>query len=77
MQDADSCVAESGWWGPVCRCMLEAGGLLVRSIPFYEWNSLQGLDQQKAYLSRLLSSVTSELPTEAQQVQPVPAATMA
>ncbi|KAK9812353.1 hypothetical protein WJX73_004610 [Symbiochloris irregularis] len=39
------------------RCMLEAWGLVVRSIPFYEWSALQGLEQQKAYLGRLLSSV--------------------
>ena len=44
------------------RCMLEACGLIVRSIPFYEWNSLDGLEQQKAYLSRLLGSVAAQLP---------------
>ena len=38
------------------RCMLESRGLTVRSIPFYEWNSLQSIDQQRLYLSRLLAS---------------------
>ena len=39
-----------------CRCMLESRGLIVRSIPFYEWNSADGVEQQKAYLSHLLAS---------------------
>lgn len=38
------------------RYMLESRGLIVRSIPFYEWNSLESVDQQKMYLSRLLAS---------------------
>ena len=38
------------------RCMLESRGYVVRSIPFYEWNSVEGVEQQKAYLSRLLAS---------------------
>lgn len=38
------------------RCMLESQGLIVRSIPFYEWNSMETVDQQKTYLSRLLAS---------------------
>ena len=44
------------------RCSLEACGLIVRSIPFYEWSSLDGLEQQKAYLARLLGSVAAQLP---------------
>jgi hypothetical protein len=36
--------------------MLESRGYLVRSIPFYEWNSVEGIEQQKAYLSCLLAS---------------------
>ena len=42
--------------------MLEACGLVVRSIPFYEWNSLEDLEHQKEYLTRLLASVTDQLP---------------
>ena len=38
------------------RCMLESRGLTVRSIPFYEWNSLDSIHQQRLYLSRLLAS---------------------
>ena len=38
------------------RAMLEARGHVVRSIPFYEWAALTGLDQQKNYLWRLLAS---------------------
>lgn len=41
--------------------MLESCGLIVRSIPFYEWNSLEGLEAQKAYLARLLGSVATHL----------------
>ena len=40
----------------LCRCMLESRGLVVRSIPFYEWNSAEDAEQQKAYLSHLLAS---------------------
>lgn len=40
----------------VCRRMLESRGLIVRSIPFYEWSNLGSIDQQKIYLSRLLTS---------------------
>lgn len=40
----------------VCRRMLESRGLVVRSIPFYEWNNLGSIDQQKIYLSGLLTS---------------------
>ncbi|KAL3149096.1 hypothetical protein ABBQ32_001939 [Trebouxia sp. C0010 RCD-2024] len=38
------------------RRMLESRGLIVRSIPFYEWSNLGSIDQQKIYLSRLLTS---------------------
>lgn len=38
------------------RAMLEARGHAVRSVPFYEWAGLAGLDQQKTYLWRLLAS---------------------
>lgn len=33
----------------------------MRSIPFYEWNCLEGLEQQKAYLGQLLASVPVQL----------------
>ena len=38
------------------RIMLEARGLQVLSIPCFEWALYNTPDQQKAYLSRLLSS---------------------
>jgi RAP domain len=38
------------------RCMLEGHGYIVRSIPFYEWNALDGKEQHKAYVTRLLAS---------------------
>lgn len=50
------------------RCMLEASGLVVRSVPFYEWSSLNGLEQQKAYLTRLLTSVA--MPASVPHTQP-------
>lgn len=37
------------------RCMLEACGYTVRSIVFYEWNSMDASSQQN-YLTRLLAS---------------------
>ena len=40
----------------IYRCMLESRGYVVRSIPFYEWNSVDGVEEQRAYLSRLLAS---------------------
>lgn len=43
--------------GIICRCMLESQGFIVLSIPFYDWNSAEGPEQQKAYLSHLLASV--------------------
>ncbi|KAK9819771.1 hypothetical protein WJX72_002182 [[Myrmecia] bisecta] len=33
------------------RSMLEARGYIVRSIPYYEWNVLEGIEEQKRYAS--------------------------
>ena len=41
------------------RIMLEARGLQVLSIPYFEWALYNSINQQKAYLSRLMSSVLS------------------
>ena len=49
-------LAQALTWRALHRCMLESQGLIVRSIPFYEWNSMETVDQQKTYLSRLLAS---------------------
>ena len=38
------------------KLMVEAHGYCVRSIPYYEWCAMDGLEQQQAYIWRLLAS---------------------
>ncbi|KAK9814919.1 hypothetical protein WJX73_002051 [Symbiochloris irregularis] len=54
------------------RYMLEALGLTVRSIPFYQWFSLGDLENQKAFLTQLLAT----LPSPTAQATPSSAAPM-
>lgn len=42
------------------RCMLEARGYVVRSIAYYEWNSLDTVDAQRVRLSHPLTVALSE-----------------
>ena len=46
------------------KLMIEARGYIVRSIPYYEWCALDSLEQQQAYIWRLLASA---LPVVTQQ----------
>lgn len=48
--------------------MVEARGHVVRSIPYYEWCALDSLEQQQAYVWRLLASA---IPPSAQLDIPV------
>lgn len=41
------------------KLMVEARGFVVRSIPYYEWCALESLEQQQAYVWRLLASAVS------------------
>ena len=40
------------------KCMLEAKGYNVRSIPSYQWAALHGPEMQRAYLCQLLHTIT-------------------
>ncbi|BDA49701.1 probable RAP domain-containing protein, chloroplastic [Coccomyxa sp. Obi] len=50
------------------KLMVEARGHVVRSIPYYEWCALDSLEQQQAYVWRLLASA---IPHSAQLEIPV------
>lgn len=50
------------------KLMIEARGYVVRSIPYYEWCALESVDQQQAYVWRLLASA---IPQPAQLDIPV------
>jgi hypothetical protein len=45
------------------KLMIEGRGHIVRSIPYYEWCALETLEQQQAYIWRLLASA---IPPQAQ-----------
>jgi hypothetical protein len=44
------------------KLMIEARGYCVRSIPYYEWCGLEGLEAQQAYIWRLLASALPPAP---------------
>ncbi len=52
-----------------CNPAQEARGYVVRSIPYYDWCALDGLEQQQAYPWRLLASA---LPPLLPAVPPLP-----
>ena len=39
------------------KCMLEACGHHVRSIPYYQWAALHGPEMQREYLIQLLHTI--------------------
>ena len=39
------------------KCMLEACGHHVRSIPYYQWAALHGAEMQRQYLVQLLHTI--------------------
>ena len=40
------------------KCMLEAKGYNVRSIPYFQWAALCSSEMQRAYLVQLLHTIT-------------------
>lgn len=42
------------------KCMLENTGYLVRSIPYYQWAALQGVEMQTEYLRQLLRTIEQD-----------------
>lgn len=52
----ESFVAEAFCCGAALRCMLESRGYIVCTVPFYEWTALEGIEQQKAYMARVLAA---------------------
>ena len=41
------------------KLMIEGRGYIVRSIPYYEWCALDGMETRQTYLWRLLASAVS------------------
>ena len=57
------------------KLMIEGRGYIVRSIPYYEWCSLDSMEARQTYLWRLLASAVSagaqaaQLPEQAAQLE--------
>jgi hypothetical protein len=48
------------------KLMIEGRGYIVRSIPYYEWCSLDSVEVRQTYLWRLLASAVALSPESAQ-----------
>lgn len=55
------------------KLMIEGCGYIVRSIPYYEWCSLDSVEARQTYLWRLLASAVALSP-ESAQLPSLPAA---
>jgi hypothetical protein len=53
--------------------MIEGRGYIVRSIPYYEWCSLESMEVRQTYLWRLLASAVALSPESAQLPSPAAA----
>lgn len=54
------------------KLMIEGRGYIVRSIPYYEWCSMDSMEARQTYLWRLLASAVSVGAEAAQLDLPLP-----